>query len=359
MRINTKLAKRLSSNILLKTQLLITKKKLPDCFADFIVLLSLLPQDQLFTYKQIESIARRYFKRLFNNTTIKRKKIKPFPYFFKLLQTNFYHKDGLIKKVDTNLYKVNHLQSTIQQNNPHLSLFSAFIDINTIKEYKYNCSELIKDCIYKCIERLASKTNSQAQFTNRQIKHVFGLTKTDLRKRLNETSSKIKYSYRTIGSKEAYDLELNQNLFKGNHKYINAFQIDITKLKKTNLKIVINEKSLYTVLKRLERQQFSFSVKDFYYYYDSSVAKSKSEYWTFTKQYERLGYKLYNSINTLYRLKEYVEVVNLGVYKQCENIYQYLKSNFDELYNDEIRTFKSSIKSLKCKHIFQLPASSL
>ena len=353
MRKNIKLAKRLSSNILLKTQLLINKKRLPDTFADFIVLLSLLPNDEQFTLLELKTLAKKYFKRLFNNTTFKGKVIKPFDYFFQLLQSNFYYKQGLIKKISNNQYTVNNLQSDIEQNCPHLSLFSVFINHSVLEQYNFNSSELIKDISFKCIEKLSHKTNYKVEFTHKFIKHIFGLSKHDFKKRLKKSHANINYVHRTIGNKEAYDLELSQNLFKGKYKFITSFTLYFPKISDDSLDLYINEKSLYTVLKRLERQQFSFSVKDFYYYYDASVAKCKNENWIFTKYYERLGYTSYNSTNSLYRLKEYVETVNLGIYKQAKNIYVYLCKHFDDDYSTTPVTFKTSLNSLKSTFIFQ------
>lgn len=354
---NIKLAKRISSNIILKTQLLITKKKLPDCFADFITLLTLIPHKQEFSKERLRSIAKDRFPRLFNSTTYKRKKIKPFEYFFTLLQSNFYHTTGIIHKVNNNKYYVDDIQNIINESCPHLSLFSLFVDDKIISEYNHNCSEMYKDAIFKCIEELSIKTDMKVQYTWAMIKRIFGLTKPDIKKRLR--SCRLKYCYRTIGQQEAYDMELNDNLFKGNHKYITGFRLEVVIRRENNLQIDINFKSLYTILKRIEKQQYSFSIKDFFYYYIPSVGKDEAEKWSFIKQYERLGYKCINSNHFLYRLKSYVESVNIGVYKQCMNIYNYLSKNFDELYSDIPRTFKSSLKSLKCQHVYQLPVSSI
>ena len=359
MRTNISFNKCLSSNLLLQTQILINKKRLPDCFADFVVLLALLPKNATFSYEELKAIAKQRFKRLFNNTTFKGQIIKPFEKFFTLLKGNFYHNKGIIQKVSYNLYKVANLQSTLEEFTPHLSLFNVMINESDILMYDSNMSELIKDCIFECIRNL-SILSPNTEYTHRLIKKIFGLSKADFKKRVKKSSTKIKYVYRTIGHKESYDLELNQNLFKGKHKCISSFKLVVpTTSKDFFLDMKINHKSLFTIKERLQLQKFSFSAKDFFFHYNASVPNTKNDLWVFRKQYERLGYRLYESNHKLYRLKEYIEAVNLGVFKQCKNIYSYLCKNFDENYQFKKRNFKESLAGLKVTHVFQLPTSSI
>ncbi len=353
-----KLGKWCSSNLLHSLLLLQTSKNTPDSLTDFLVGLSLLPKDSLFSKESLKDVFKTRFPRLFIRTTYNKKVIMPFDFYFEHLQNNFFTtRSILVKNKHNNLFKVTNIQSLIITT-PHLSLYKIFIDDSVIESYKGNISNLVKDCSWQAIEKISFLTDSKAIFNYKIIKAIFGLNRNDVKKYVkNSEYGRVEYVYRHLGKEECRDMELPSNIlgFKKYHKIIKGFKIILSGFEsEVKFKISFSETSLFTIKHRLEKGQFRFSKVNFFLLASSASRPKlgKSE-WVFNEQYERLGFSCVSNNHAVYRLKKYIESVNLGAYKQINNIYKFLQQNYKAEREFGLSTFKNAYNQLVDTFVWQ------
>ena len=333
LRSNTILSKTLSSDTIHGIHLLVTEKSLPDCFVDFIIGAALIDEDATFSKERLTKVFKPRFPRLFNQTTYNKKTIHPFDFFFEHLQHNsFYTNNPLIIKLDENRYKFNSIQSSIKFNSPHKHFYSALVNDTLIADYNGNMSNFVRDCAWKTMEQLIDLTKGKAVFNFPIIKTIFGLTKNDVKSYMKKLEVEKIFKYRHIGYLEKKDLELDTNLLgaKKNFRFIRGFIFKFETNERYGVlaKIKFNKIALFTIKVRLEKEQYRFSILNFYSI-TANLPKLESKRWDFSEQYEGLGFNRMKDSRSQYRLKRYVESVNLGSYKQMNNIYDYLSENFD------------------------------
>ncbi len=351
---NVKLSKIISSDILQGVNLMIANKKVPTSFMDFVSGLLLIDNNQEFSKDNLRVIFKNYFPRLFQSTTFAKKSFVPFDHFFDLCQSNFYSKKGIISKVSNNRYKVNNILSSLSIQTPHKHLYNIRINHEQFEKYNHNITNLVKDCNWKLIEILVNGCKDVI-FTYKQIQNIFGLTKNDVKKYLKATCSNVTYVTRTIGKNEQKDLELDTNLLgsKKHYKMIRGFTININKPLDV-IHINVNKKNLISIKDRLEKQQFRYNVYDFMASVtNANRPKLGDSDCSFNDQYERLGFTCVTSAQSQCKLKEYVESVNIGSYKQMKNIFDYLKSNFHPEIVEYKASFKDVYNQLLKKFIYQ------
>jgi hypothetical protein len=354
LREDIRFSKVLTSNLLLSLSLIKTNKSTPDSLVDFITGLSMIDQNAYFSKETLSKVFKDKFPRLFIQTTFKTQKITPFDYFFQHLQSNYINKDGLIKKLNNNRFCANNILPNLSITSPHLSLYKVKVGYKEIESYKGNMSKLSKDCSFASIENICNKYKDVV-FTYPLIKQIFGLSKQDVKNYLKDTA-KIEYVYRTIGKQECDDLELDYNLFthKKKFKIIRGFKINFFSKFEHNLSISFSDFALKTIKTRLEKEQYRFNQTNFFTLLNTTNRPIlNNNECQFNEQYERLGFNCVSSAHSRYRLKKYIESVNLGSFKQMKNIYSYLKNNFDKDYFEKGIDFKHSYKSLLKRFIYQ------
>lgn len=354
LRPNINISKIAQSDVLQSVMLMIANKKVPSCFMDFVTGLVLIDQDAFFSKSRLEEVFKRFYPRLFNNTTFDGKTIRPFDYFFDNCQYNFYSTTGLIKKIDNDRYQVNHVLSRLSIKTPHKHLYNLRLNNQIFEQYEGNVTNIIKDCNWKVIETLVMNCKGVV-FTYALIQNIFGLTRTDVKNYLRKTKSCKCNVYRTIGKAEQSDLELDTNLLgsKKNYKMIRGFTIDIGQSLDINIRI--NNSALSSIKDRLEKTQFKYSVKDFFVFAtDASRPKlNQNECNVFNDQYERLGFSCVANKHSQDSLKKYVENVNLGSFKQMKNVYSWLNHNFDPDKTNFKKTFKQTYNGLLKRFVYQ------
>jgi hypothetical protein len=354
-RASVNLSKIMTSNTILPILLTETNKRTPDTLTDFMLLLSSLPKDSLFSKERLEAIAFNRFPRLFHMTTYNKKQIKPFDFFFENLQQNHFEETPVISKVDNNLFKANDIKSLLMTKTPHLSLYNVRVNDKMFEAYNGNMSRFAKDCSWLALEKLCLMTNNKTVFTFPMIKSIFGLTKYEVKKYLKNTHNSMDYVYRTVGPEEGKDLGLGWNLFgKKNYKLIRGFHINIRQKMETTLEINFTKGALWSIKDRLEKEQYRYSSLDFFTILaNSDRHKVESTNWDFTEQHERLGFSCVSSVNSSRQLKKYLENVNLGSYQHSQNICGFLWDNFRKNYHGKEMNFKKALASLKRRYIYQ------
>jgi hypothetical protein len=355
LRANVNFSQKASSNLLQSVLLLITAKKVPSCFMDFVVGLSLIDQNSHFSKEKLKKVFKRFFPRLFNNTTFDGKVIQPFEHFFTLTQANYFSNEGLLKKVDTNLFRINHIQSNISTEMPHKHLYQLRINNQLIEQYAGNMTNLVKDCAWLTLEELC-KRFSGVIFTHKLIQMIFGLTKNDVKNYLKKTHSSKEYVFRHIGQHEQNDLELDENIlgFHKKYKFIRGFKINIGSSLEHDFTVSFSHSALSSIKDRLEKGQHRYNVANFFAFVtNSNRPQLNGNECQFNDQYERLGHKCVSNAHSRYVLKRYVENVNLGSFKQMKNIYSYLNNNYSAEKVNYKSSFRESYNKLLKKFIYQ------